>query len=91
MPVGNYMFKVNNRKARTKLEICSKLTIKTPEGCLVQVNVGIPRFACALCSCRITVQSQTDFLQVKLNTGKAWLNQFPYQVYICLFPISIII
>ena len=30
-PAGNYMFKVNNRNARTRCEICSKLTIKTPE------------------------------------------------------------
>ena len=27
----NYMFKVNNRNSRTRCEICSKLTIKTPE------------------------------------------------------------
>ena len=27
---GNYMFKVNNRNTRTRYEICSKLTIKTP-------------------------------------------------------------
>ena len=25
------MFKVNNRNTRTRFEICSKLTIKTPE------------------------------------------------------------
>ena len=30
-PAGNYMFKVNNRKARTMCEICSELTIKIPE------------------------------------------------------------
>ena len=30
-PVGNYMFKVNNRNTRTRCGICSKLTIKTPE------------------------------------------------------------
>ena len=30
-PVGNYMFKVKNRNPRTRCEICSKLTIKTPE------------------------------------------------------------
>ena len=30
-PVGNYMFKVNSRNTRTRSEICSKLTIKTPE------------------------------------------------------------
>ena len=28
---GNYMFKVNNRNARTRCEICAKLTTKTPE------------------------------------------------------------
>ena len=31
LPAGNYILKVNNRNARTKCEICSKLTIKTPE------------------------------------------------------------
>ena len=30
-PAGNYMFKVNNKDTRTTCEICSKLTIKTPE------------------------------------------------------------
>ena len=30
-PAGSYMFKVNNRNTRTRCEICSKLTIKTPE------------------------------------------------------------
>ena len=30
-PAGNYMFKLNNRDTRTRCEICSKLTIKTPE------------------------------------------------------------
>ena len=29
--VGNYMFKVNNRNTKRRCEICSKLTIKTPE------------------------------------------------------------
>ena len=28
---GNYMFKVNNRHTRTRCEVSSKLTIKTPE------------------------------------------------------------
>ena len=31
-PADNYMFKVNNRNTRTRCEISSKLTIKTPEG-----------------------------------------------------------
>ena len=30
-PVGNNIFKVNNRNTRTRCKICSKLTIKTPE------------------------------------------------------------
>ena len=30
-PIGICMFKVNNRNTRTRCEICSKLTIKTPE------------------------------------------------------------
>ena len=30
-PVGICLFKVNNKKTRTRYEICSKLTIKTPE------------------------------------------------------------
>ena len=30
-PAGNYMFKANSRNTRTRCEICSKLTIKTPE------------------------------------------------------------
>ena len=29
-PASNYKFKVNNRNTRTRCEICSKLTIKTP-------------------------------------------------------------
>ena len=30
LPTGKYMFKVNNRNTRTRCEIWSKLTIKTP-------------------------------------------------------------
>ena len=30
-PVGIYLLKVNNRNTRSRSEICSKLTIKTPE------------------------------------------------------------
>ena len=30
-PVGNYLFKVNSRNSRISCEICSKLTIRTPE------------------------------------------------------------
>ena len=30
-PAGIYLFKVNNRNTRARCEICSKLTINTPE------------------------------------------------------------
>ena len=42
-PAGNYMFKVNNRNTSTRCEICSNLTIKTPDDAIVnfeQVNAG---------------------------------------------------
>ena len=32
-PAGIYLLKVNNRNTRARCEICSKLTIKTPEQC----------------------------------------------------------
>ena len=32
-PIGIYLLKVNNSNTRTSCEICSKLTIKTPERC----------------------------------------------------------
>ena len=32
-PIGNYIFKVNNRNTRARCEICSKFIIKTPERC----------------------------------------------------------
>ena len=31
VPVGNYIFKVNNKNTRARCEICSKFPIKTPE------------------------------------------------------------
>ena len=32
-PVAIYMLKVDNRNTRVRCEICSKLTMKTPERC----------------------------------------------------------
>ena len=31
IPAGIYLLEVNNRNTKTRCEICSKLTIKTPE------------------------------------------------------------
>ena len=33
IPANIYLFKVNNKNTRKRCEICSKLTIKTPERC----------------------------------------------------------
>ena len=40
IPAGIYVLKVNNRNTRTSCDFCSKLTIKTPEQRLEQVNAG---------------------------------------------------
>ena len=42
---GNYLFKVNNRNTKTRYEICSKLTIKTPERS--QVHFVLPFTLCS--------------------------------------------
>ena len=31
IPAGNYMYEFNTRNTRTRCEICSELTIKSPE------------------------------------------------------------
>ena len=33
IPAGIYVFKVNNGNTKIRCEICSKITIKTPQGC----------------------------------------------------------
>ena len=42
-PAGIYLLKVNNKNARTMCEICSKLTIKTPER-LIGFYIGLYNF-----------------------------------------------
>ena len=37
IPAGIYLLKLNNRKTKTMCEICSKLTIKTPETIVVSL------------------------------------------------------
>ena len=44
LPAGIYRLKVNNRNIRTRCEIYSKLTIKTPER-----RVVVPSFWCLYC------------------------------------------
>ena len=38
-PANIDFFKINNRNNRKRLEICSKLTIKTPKRCLRRLSV----------------------------------------------------
>ena len=40
-PAGIYLFKISNRKTRARCEICSKLTIKTPERCQWMIPLEI--------------------------------------------------
>ena len=42
--VGIYLLKVNNRNTRIRCEICSKLTIKTPERSQTCSSVSIVNF-----------------------------------------------
>ena len=42
-PARIYLFKVNNRNARRRCEICSKLTIKTPDD-VIGSSVSIVNF-----------------------------------------------
>ena len=39
LPAGIYLLKVNNKNTRTRCEICSKLTIKTPKRRLTKIHV----------------------------------------------------
>ena len=41
LPTGNYMVKVYNGNTRARCEICSRLTIKTPEQCRHRCGVFI--------------------------------------------------
>ena len=48
LPAGSCMFKVKNRNTRSRFEICSKLTIKTPErrhGVFIVIFEHIPKLA----------------------------------------------
>ena len=38
-PAGIYLIKVNNKNFRTKCKICSKITKKTAERCIVLVSL----------------------------------------------------
>ena len=65
-PTCNYMFKVNSRNNRAMCEICSKLTMKTPERA-----IGV-----ALASLLLTLNIFHNLFKsfyCKLWAGKCWL------------------
>ena len=71
-PAKNYLFKVSNRNSRKRCEICTKLTIKTPErrhwrrsGIFI---VNIEHIFIPFSSVSIA-----DFEQVNV-AGKLWIN-----------------
>ena len=43
-PVDIYLLKVNNKNTRTRCEMCSKLTIKTPKRCPPCSSVSVANF-----------------------------------------------
>ena len=59
IPAGIYLLKVNNRNTRTRCEISSELTIKTPErrqADMFKVNNRNTRTRCAICS-KLTIKT----------------------------------
>ena len=68
-PAGNYMFKVNSRNIRTRCEICSKLTIKTPERRQWQLNFNF-NWSTALTNILVILFYYTEY---NLPQPKIWL------------------
>ena len=75
-PAGIYLLKVNNRNTRARSEICSNLTIKTPERRQWhRSGVFIVNFKHI--SHLLLVFSIVDFEQVNVN----WVDTFSIQSY----------
>ena len=72
---GNYEFKVNNKNSRTKSEICSKLTIKTPKrrhwrrsGVFIVNSEHISHFVLVFLSLTLTKLMSTGINEVRKQT-----------------------
>ena len=78
----HYLFKVNNRNTKTRREICSKLTMKTPERrrCLLSLLLTLNRSDLTHCF----VVSIADYEQV--NAGFVCVCVC---VCVCLFPFTV--
>ena len=77
------MFKVNNRNTRTGCEICSKLTIKTPEQRQGVVLVSVLLFLTYFTPCSSVYI--VNFELVNADEGKAFRRNCKVKFVPCLF------
>ena len=82
-PVGNYMFKVNNRNTRTSCEICSKLIMKTPYSSVSIVNFEQINVEGSLPKCRFS----DDF---RGNKVVFFVHGFYFYIIGCFFDENIL-
>ena len=63
-PAGIYLLKVNNKNTRTRFEICSKLTMKTPERRHWQLTIGFqPVYTCS----KLTIETLEKRCEISLK------------------------
>ena len=75
IPADNYMFKVNNKNTRTRCEIRSKLTIKTPERRQWRCSsVFIVNFETLLVHLKETIEIRVDDLLQLIKTNEKFLT-----------------
>ena len=61
IPAGIYLLKVNNRNTRTRCEICSKLTIKTPHDAIGPISCQL------FIQCKELLQLSIKLMSLKLR------------------------
>ena len=79
---GNYLLKVNNRNTRTRCEICSKLTIKTPERRKWLLYFNAYQYSPAIAA-KMAWQTCTAILQVNLRV-QLYLIIITWNFYSCV-------
>ena len=81
-PAGIYLLKVNNRNTRTRCEICSKLTIKTPERRKVKVKNHSGATTEDICDfIRPEVRQKPDIIIVHAGTNDITNNTKSFENY----------
>ena len=79
IPAANYMFKVDNRNTRTRCQICSKLTMKTPER--RQIYKNYQNFHCFIYS-NENLQIWCLLLSPQVKYGH-WKNRARLRRFLC--------